>query len=158
MYNPVAQLDAHEGFNCSTVYIHRRNAFLNGFLEGCRITSCLSNIFFVLMNMTKIPKINGQCDHPIPPLYRRTRSRYRLIRRTPSAGFTYRLDRLIPRSSNFRGPPAKMYNIFNSVIGHSHLCCHNYCTFNPSVIFLTQLHSISEYCRILNTPHYLPLY
>jgi hypothetical protein len=49
------------------------------------------------MNMTMIPKINGQCDHPIPPLYRRTRSRYRLIRRTPSAGFTYRLDRLGPR-------------------------------------------------------------
>ena len=37
----------------------------------------------------------------------------------------------------------------------------SYCTFylnNPSVIFLTQLVSISEYCRILNTPHHLPLY
>ena len=29
---------------------------------------------------------------------------------------------------------------------------------NPSVIFLTQLHSISEYCKILNTPHHLLLY
>jgi hypothetical protein len=29
---------------------------------------------------------------------------------------------------------------------------------NPSVVFLTQLHSISEYCRILNTPHHLCLY
>ena len=29
---------------------------------------------------------------------------------------------------------------------------------NPSVIFFTQLHSISEYCRILNTPHHLCLY
>ena len=29
---------------------------------------------------------------------------------------------------------------------------------NPSVIFLTQLHSISEYCRILNTPHHIRLY
>jgi hypothetical protein len=29
---------------------------------------------------------------------------------------------------------------------------------NPSVSFLTQLHSISEYCRIVNTPHHLHLY
>jgi hypothetical protein len=28
------------------------------------------------------------------------------------AGFTYRLDRLKPRVSKFRGPPAKVYNIF----------------------------------------------
>jgi hypothetical protein len=34
-----------------------------------------------------------------------------------SAGFTYRLDRLRPRASQFRGPPAKVYNIFNTVIG-----------------------------------------
>ena len=42
----------------------------------------------------------------------------------------------------------------------SHLCCHNvlYILNNPSVIFLTQLHSISEYCRILNTPHHICLY
>ena len=32
-----------------------------------------------------------------------------------SAGFTYRLNRLKPRASQFRGPPAKVYNIF---IGH----------------------------------------
>jgi hypothetical protein len=69
-----------------------------------------------------------------------------------SAGFTYRLDRLKPRASTFRGPPAKVYNIFNTVIGLSHLCCHKYFLNNPSVIFLTQFHSISEYCRILNTP------
>ena len=25
---------------------------------------------------------------------------------------------------------------------------------NPSVIFLTQLHSISQYCRNFNTPHH----
>jgi hypothetical protein len=36
-----------------------------------------------------------------------------------SAGFTYRLDRLKPRFSKFRGPPAKVYNIFNTVIGLS---------------------------------------
>jgi len=30
---------------------------------------------------------------------------------TVSAGFTYWLDRLKPRSSQFRGPPAKVYNI-----------------------------------------------
>ena len=29
---------------------------------------------------------------------------------------------------------------------------------NPSAIFLTHLHSISEYCRILNIPHHLCLY
>ena len=65
-----------------------------------------------------------------------------------SAGFTYmyRLDRLKPRASKFRGPSAKVYNIFNAVIWISHLCCHNVLYFlnNPSVIFLTQLHSISE--------------
>jgi hypothetical protein len=41
-----------------------------------------------------------------------------------SAGFTYRLDRLKPRDSRFRGPPTKVYNIFNTVIELSHLCCH----------------------------------
>ena len=75
---------------------------------------------------------------------------------TDSAGFTYRLK---PRASKFRGPMAKVYIIFNTVIGLSHLCCHSVMYFlnNPSVIFLTQLHSISEYCRILNTPHHLCL-
>ena len=38
-----------------------------------------------------------------------------------SAGFTYRLDRLKPRASKFRGPPAKVYNICNTVVGLSHL-------------------------------------
>ena len=77
-----------------------------------------------------------------------------------SAGFTNRLDRLKPRVSQFRGPPAKVYDIFNTVIGLSHLCCHNVLYFlnNSSIIFLTQLHSISEYCRILNTLHHLCLY
>jgi hypothetical protein len=48
-----------------------------------------------------------------------------------SAGFTYKLDRV----SNFRGAPAKVYNIFNTVInGLSHLCCHNvYCTFEATI-------------------------
>ena len=69
---------------------------------------------------------------------------------------TYRLDRLKPKASNFRGPPAKVYNIFNTVTELSHWCCHSVMYFlnNPSVIFLTQLHSISEYC----TPHHLCLY
>ena len=71
-----------------------------------------------------------------------------------------RLDRLKPRASKFRGPPTKMCIIFNTVIGRSHLCCHNVLYFlnNPSVIFLTQFHSISEYCRILNTPRHPCLY
>ena len=29
------------------------------------------------------------------------------------------------RASKFRGPPAKVYNIFNTVIGLAHLYCHN---------------------------------
>jgi hypothetical protein len=55
---------------------------------------------------------------------------------------------------------AGVYNMLNIVIGLSYLCCHNVLYFlnNPSVIFLTQLHSISEYCRILDTPHHLWLY
>jgi len=78
-------------------------------------------------------------------------------------GFTYRLDKLKPRASTFKGPPAKVYTVLNTVIGPSHLCCHDILYFlsNPSlasVIFLTQLHSISEYRRILNTPNYLCLY
>jgi hypothetical protein len=77
-----------------------------------------------------------------------------------SAGLTYRLDRLKNRASKFSGPPAKVYAIFNSVIELSHLCCHNVLYFlnNPSVIFLTQLHLISEYFRILNTPRHPRLY
>jgi hypothetical protein len=68
---------------------------------------------------------------------------------------------LKPRASKFRGPRTKVYYVFKTVyIGISHLCCHNILYFlnNPSVIFLTQLHSISEYCRILNTPHHRCLY
>jgi hypothetical protein len=77
-----------------------------------------------------------------------------------TAGFTYRLDRLKHRTSRFRGLPVKVYNILNTVIGLSHLCCHNVLYFLSiySVVFLTQLHSISEYCRMLNTPHHLYLY
>jgi hypothetical protein len=44
--------------------------------------------------------------------------------RKSRSGFTYRLDRLKPRASKFRGPPVKVY-IFNTVIGLSHLCGHN---------------------------------
>jgi hypothetical protein len=53
-----------------------------------------------------------------------------------SARFTYRLDRLKPRASKYRGPPTNVYNIFNTVIGLSHVCCHNVLYFlnNPSVI------------------------
>ena len=77
-----------------------------------------------------------------------------------SAGFMYRLNRLKTRASKFRRPPTKVYNIFYTVIGFSHLCCHSVLYFLNSlfVILLTQLHSISEYCRILSTPHHLCLY
>jgi len=71
-----------------------------------------------------------------------------------SAGFSHWLDRLKPRVSKFRGPPDKVYNLFNNIIGLSHLCCHNVLFFlnNPSVVFLTQLHSISEYFRDFKYP------
>ena len=36
-----------------------------------------------------------------------------------TAGFTYRLDRPKPRASKYREPPAKVYNTFNTVIGHT---------------------------------------
>ena len=56
-----------------------------------------------------------------------------------SAGFTYRLNMLKPSSSKVRGPPGKVYSFLNTVIGISHLCCHNVLYFlnNLSVIFLT---------------------
>ena len=62
-----------------------------------------------------------------------------------SAGFTYRLDRLKPRASEFRGTPAKVYNIFNTVIGLSraHLCCHNV------LYFLNNSYSIALHFRLL---------
>jgi len=71
---------------------------------------------------------------------------------TVSARFTYWLDRLKPRVSKFRGPPVKVYNIFNTVIGLSHLCCHNVLYFlnNPSVVFLTTL-QLSEKADDIST-------
>jgi hypothetical protein len=47
--------------------------------------------------------------------------------------------------------------IILTLIGLSKICCHYILYFlsNPSVSFLTLLHSISEYCRILSTPHHL---
>jgi hypothetical protein len=77
-----------------------------------------------------------------------------------SAGFTYKLGRLKHRAPHFRGPPDNAYIIFDTVIGLSHLCCHSVLYFlsNPSVIFLAELHTISEYCRILITSHHLHFY
>jgi len=46
-----------------------------------------------------------------------------------STGFTYRLNRLKPRASKFRWAPVKVYNIFNTVIGLSHLYFITYCTY-----------------------------
>jgi hypothetical protein len=56
------------------------------------------------------------------------------------------IRRLKPRASKFRGPPANVNYVFDTVIGLSHLCCYNVLYFlnNPSVIFLTQLHSITR--------------
>ena len=77
-----------------------------------------------------------------------------------NARFTYKLDRLKHRVPTFLGPPANAYYVFNIVIRLSHLCCHNELYFlnNPSVIFLAELHTISEYCRILITSHHLHFY
>jgi hypothetical protein len=36
-----------------------------------------------------------------------------------------KLNIKIRRASKLRGPTTKVYNIFNIVIGLSHLCCHN---------------------------------
>jgi hypothetical protein len=36
-----------------------------------------------------------------------------------NTGFTYRFDKLKPRASKCRGPPVKVYNILNTVIGLS---------------------------------------
>jgi hypothetical protein len=59
-----------------------------------------------------------------------------------SAGFTYRLDRLKPRASIFRGPLVKVYNIFNTVIELSYLCCH--LRFPVSSTNKTDRHDITE--------------
>jgi hypothetical protein len=53
-----------------------------------------------------------------------------------SAAFTYRLGRLKPRASEIRVLPAKVHSYFDTVIGHSDICCHNtlYSLSNHSVI------------------------
>jgi hypothetical protein len=69
-----------------------------------------------------------------------------------TAGFTYRLDRLKHRTSRFRGLPVKVYNILNTVIELSHLCCHNVLYFlnKYSLVFLT----VALHFRILqNVKH-----
>jgi len=68
------------------------------------------------------------------------------ISHVSSAGFSYRIDRLKPRASRFRGPPAKVYISFNAVIWLPYLCCHNVLYFinNSSVI----LHSFTPFQNI----------
>jgi len=41
-----------------------------------------------------------------------------------STRFTYMLGRLKPRASKFKEHLAKVYNIFDTVIGHSYICYH----------------------------------
>ena len=69
-----------------------------------------------------------------------------------SAGFTYKLDRVKHRVPKFRG-----HIFFDTIIGLSHLSCHSVLYFlsNPSLIFLAEMHTISEYCRILITSDHL---
>ena len=55
---------------------------------------------------------------------------------------------------NLGGLPVKVNSIFNTVIGLSHLCCHSVLYFlnKLSVIFLTQLHHISELLQNVKHP------
>ena len=50
-----------------------------------------------------------------------------------SAGFPYSLDRLKPRASKLRGPPAKVYNIFLTLLldFHTYVVI-AYCTFKTT--------------------------
>ena len=85
-----------------------------------------------------------------------------------SVGFTYRLDRLKPRTSNIQVLPFKVYTIFDTVTGLSYSCCYNALySLNKGNNTITELRAIfqrdfsnfpcivelhSEYCRILDTP------
>lgn len=75
----------------------------------------------------------------------------------PSAEFIYRLGRLKPRASKFRGPPSRSIMVL-AVISLSCICCHYalYSQNNPSAILFEQLRSISQYYRMLNTRHHQP--
>ena len=119
-------------------------------------------IIFTSYNSFGLDSVREWCDrvYATIKLPQNRISAYHLAVCVPSVGFTYSLDKLKTRASKFRGSPDKVYNMFNTVIGLSHICCYSVLYFlnNPSVIFLTQLHSISEYCRILNTPHLLRLF
>ena len=52
-----------------------------------------------------------------------------LTNTTQSVGFTYRLDRLKPRVSKFRRPPAKVYNILTLLLDFHAYAFITYCTF-----------------------------
>jgi hypothetical protein len=70
-----------------------------------------------------------------------------------SAGFTYSyiIDRLKHGFSIFKGTRDKVYDIFDTVIGHPFLCCHDalHSLINPSVIFLARLYSIQNIAECL---------
>ena len=51
------------------------------------------------------------------------------VKDVASAGFTYRLDRLKPRASKFRGPPAKVYNVLILLLDFHTYAVMTYCTF-----------------------------
>ena len=71
-----------------------------------------------------------------------------------SAGFTYRLDRLKHMASKFRGPPAKVYIIFNTIIGLSHLCCHIILYFLFKQPFSNFSYTVGLHFRILQNFKY----
>jgi hypothetical protein len=65
--------------------------------------------------------------------YKQTVQNFPFLARTCtqcSAGFTHRPDRLKPRVSRFRGPPAKVYNLFLTLLFDFHTyAVIAYCTF-----------------------------
>jgi hypothetical protein len=79
-------------------------------------------------------------------------------------GFTYSLGRLMPRASKCRGPPNKVYDIFNIVIDLSCTCCYNlpgFCNFpctpfqNNTVFMGVAMLSSSRHVAIhLNLPFF----
>jgi len=88
------------------------------------------------------------------------------IQMTPVADLLIGLTGWSLGPQNLGGLRPGCITIFDTIIALSYLCCHNtlfcysalYSLNNPLLIFLAQLYSISEYCRISNTPHHHRLY
>jgi hypothetical protein len=109
------------------------------------------NILTLVLSEKKFLKETNNHNHPPHPCKLNGRS----LRSVPDLPIGSSLG-----PQNLGGLRPRCILFLTLLLDFSHLCCHNVLYFlnNPSVIFLTQLHSISEYCRILNTPPHLRLY